>query len=942
MASSMPVSLEDEDKHVEKIPMTEDTFDSGTSPSNGGDLMPHKFAPNMMDILQEFTQRTTFHGVKLIFKERVGIVRRVIWSLLLLVSTVMMGVQVVNRLLYYYSYPVTVNYNVNFDKMMHFPTVTICNQNYFRVTEASARQWYELLGDLNNASVTLSEEKLEQYNATLLTLADLYLGTAHQKEDFIVGCEWQNQVCGPHNFTQVLTDQGVCYSFNDNRTLPLSTSSAGPGTGLQLTLNVEQYEYMPGTSSAAGVKILLHNFEQFPRVGQLGLAIAPGSHAFVGVDLLKVNNLAKPHGRCRSGPSVYYGQYSPDACQLACMTVYLDDLCSCRHIYLPHDQDAPPVCSLNEFMTCLRSYMAAANDHARANCDCPAPCDLLQYQHVVSYASKALFSLDGSLTPATLAPVRKRYLQARETTSRLDRVKWQQLTTTTNEIRSSFRNLQSEMSRGLLSSLLNQKSALNLIHQRMNNAWTKKIYLLQWQKYHLEKNFVKAKDEMEEKSMYNLGLGYEEFAYQIKTRIQQLAHSWWNMTIPEATRTSMYVEVLNMLHGRLLLADKAYESYLQLYDAFSNGEPIFTYQFQNESVDDNDYITPRALLNQSISRHDFSSNDTVTLIEDIQYIKDILQSYLSLANRYFYANTSSPEELETYNSQILEWGPRFLQSKNVFYTDSVDYPVKIMQDKLQKFEQRWRDFEEDLKPMTVKLDMLLVNLSKHQNNMISVLEQNIAKAEMHVSVRNVSKQQMAEVFTNEQFLKGVSELTTFFGELRARGQEVYDGWSALNRSTKAIWAMILDDENMLEYYRYTNETLYLHSLAEVSSEVARNFSRLRDTNNVQHKISQVDGSFVRSFQRMVALMKEFIAGSDIDAEFLKNNFLRLDVYYKRAGYEEITQRADFDVFALLCDIGGTMAFYLGASVLTVCELLDLGLHHFIYKLTHNDKIHGDE
>ena len=63
---------------------------------------------------------------------------------------------------------------------------------------------------------------------------------------------------------------------------------SGIESGLRLTLNIEQYEYMPGPHDAAGVKILLHHPEEIPSVHGLGQAIAPGAHSFVGAKFLKV------------------------------------------------------------------------------------------------------------------------------------------------------------------------------------------------------------------------------------------------------------------------------------------------------------------------------------------------------------------------------------------------------------------------------------------------------------------------------------------------------------------------------------------------------------------------------------------------------------------------------------------------------------------------------
>ena len=54
--------------------------------------------------------------------------------------------------------------------------------------------------------------------------------------------------------TEQVTDYGVCYTFNGGPD-PLPTEKTGSRFGLALTLNIEQYEYMRGPQSDAGVKV---------------------------------------------------------------------------------------------------------------------------------------------------------------------------------------------------------------------------------------------------------------------------------------------------------------------------------------------------------------------------------------------------------------------------------------------------------------------------------------------------------------------------------------------------------------------------------------------------------------------------------------------------------------------------------------------------------------
>jgi len=63
----------------------------------------------------------------------------------------------------------------------------------------------------------------------------------------------------------------------------------GSDHGLKLTLNIEQYEYMPGPFDAAGIKMLIHDQYEYPRVRELGISVPSGTHAFVGLQVVVVS-----------------------------------------------------------------------------------------------------------------------------------------------------------------------------------------------------------------------------------------------------------------------------------------------------------------------------------------------------------------------------------------------------------------------------------------------------------------------------------------------------------------------------------------------------------------------------------------------------------------------------------------------------------------------------
>ncbi|XP_025026713.1 acid-sensing ion channel 4 isoform X3 [Python bivittatus] len=56
--------------------------------------------------------------------------------------------------------------------------------------------------------------------------------------------------------------------------------------------------------------------------------------------------------------------------------------------------------------------------------------------------------------------------------------------------------------------------------------------------------------------------------------------------------------------------------------------------------------------------------------------------------------------------------------------------------------------------------------------------------------------------------------------------------------------------------------------------------------------------------------------------YIRENFLVLDIFFEALNYEAIEQKKAYNLAGLLGDIGGQMGLFIGASVLTVLEILD--------------------
>uniref|UniRef100_A0A8C2AR18 Acid-sensing (proton-gated) ion channel family member 4b n=1 Tax=Cyprinus carpio TaxID=7962 RepID=A0A8C2AR18_CYPCA len=63
-------------------------------------------------------------------------------------------------------------------------------------------------------------------------------------------------------------------------------------------------------------------------------------------------------------------------------------------------------------------------------------------------------------------------------------------------------------------------------------------------------------------------------------------------------------------------------------------------------------------------------------------------------------------------------------------------------------------------------------------------------------------------------------------------------------------------------------------------------------------------------------------------EYIRDNFLILDIFFEALNYETIEQKKAYDIAGLLGDIGGQMGLFIGASILTILEILD-----YIYEVS---------
>ena len=68
--------------------------------------------------------------------------------------------------------------------------------------------------------------------------------------------------------------------------------------------------------------------------------------------------------------------------------------------------------------------------------------------------------------------------------------------------------------------------------------------------------------------------------------------------------------------------------------------------------------------------------------------------------------------------------------------------------------------------------------------------------------------------------------------------------------------------------------------------------------------------------------------------------MQVDIFYQEISYERIEQNIAFEFLSFLSEIGGFLGLLLGASVLTVCELIDYVSLSFLNRVNiHKNNVH---
>ncbi|ELT94811.1 hypothetical protein CAPTEDRAFT_212993 [Capitella teleta] len=895
---------------------------------------------------------------------------KLFWLTLVVVGGGIFTYQLTDSIIYYYDWPVTVNVKINYNDTIRFPAVTVCNQNAFRLSQAYKNNDYRLFKEVfTSSNENISLDGLGDSDRSLL---DLYLLNAHTQHDLIMSCSWNGHGCHDQDLIQTVTDFGICYTFNWNQRNTRNARETGVEGGLTLLLNIEQYEYMPGPNGGAGLKLSLHGQHEQAYVRDHGLAIPPGTHGFVALKTIKIDNLPSPHGKCDDSIRLkYFNTYTVTGCQAECKMAYVKDKCNCIDMYMPGTNDTE-VCSIRQYKECLLPALEKMH-HIRVDniCShCPVPCESILYEPTVSYSALSNYNMMQILESNATQGLSSHLSESLEASQRVNLASVRIDTTIINNLADTVDYLWNFISE--IRSSLDQTSHL------MNFMFSKIIMRTEFHskqgfrqvKYAVDQDFIRGFDIRKERYFNYVANNYFEIGDGLRRMIISL-----NNTLDDSyLKMAAWLPLDNQLAGRSMIIGLANQGVVETDYAYRTATPLLNYKATVDRRYDMSFI-PFELYTKRIHAQtayveklvrDFNGMDNaIKIFRKIGY--DFVKNGTFDEELFIKTEKSYHKHCRSYNFQIFHLEERVIK-----------YPRIVIEERIEKFQAANTTLQDRFRQWRVAVGNINDVLESISGRNWLHLDLVVNRAKIYLKDIHTLKGPLAKAVVSHQTMSSVHQIDALFKDLRSRALDLLDAWTEIEWAYKIIWTNMLTETSTKGFYEkvradfvdyvssrglearyirffasllgtdskeistsYPNEQLVYRLNADFADtnwttkmeDITMEFESISGTADVSSRIGDKDILLYQQFMELHQRMEDFVSESKINSKFVTDNFMRLDVFMRELSYEQITQQPAYDVIKLLGkaiqsrDIGGSLGLFLGASVLTIFELIDAFLHH---------------
>lgn len=457
-------------------------------------------------------------------------------------------------------------------------------------------------------------------------------------------------------------------------------------------------------------------------------------------------------------------------------------------------------------------------------------------------------------------------LYATEVTSRMENVTFER----TKYLASNFGNTLADVERLLLNNLTNILSNLITMadynFKKTQTMYNMKEFLYRYQTYIVTKNFVRARDAMEERTIHIVALAYAEFILTIESRIRMLANE--NFTDTSA-RLMMQETTTLMLENRKEIVERAYANYTTLINAYDTGSPIFNYSFEGLARRFNGPATPVHLIMEARVHNTYARKYGERFGQYLNKTAERLDWLHELSN-IAYLNSSLDEERMFYcREQFRFYMRNWVFARSVFYFDTIEWPIGILKNNLQKLKSIWQEYSTMMENIQQSLQSLVKDVNKMDALFLHPLNEVHRDITQYIQSGNVTKMTIAELLTSQVIQDGITDFKTFFQNVRVREANLIDWINRLEEDVLAMWKIVVEDEDSVSYYQYIHENQYLRNFSEVAVEIRSNFSEIIKLCYMSQVVGNKDSLFLDALEQFITNARSYKESIKIDSEFIK-------------------------------------------------------------------------
>ncbi|XP_065076029.1 pickpocket protein 28 [Ochlerotatus camptorhynchus] len=389
---------------------------------------------------REYCLNTTIHGLKYVGTISLSIMERSFFSISFILVAALSIYFITNVYQKWQSSPIIIGLSptATHIKEISFPAVTICNMNQATRSAAEVIEHNSVEEAVLNSICSLDGEyNLTNYEGKWSTVRTMLFHVTQPCRVMVKACRYAQKVhkC-EHMFRSVLTDEGLCCTFNSvdqafllwnkdiaavqgdmpdnpfqpiewtpeggfvgeqtNVTFPRAIAGTGANMGLTVVLDANVQEYFCSSTSSYGFKLMLHNPMETPKMAEFAHYIQVGTeNRIIVTPILSdasylIRKASQAQRQCvfaNEANLSYFRTYSRNNCEMECEARLIQENCGCVLYYMPKLKEDTKICSKGD-AACYEKIRSsiALTANTTLICSCLPGCSEIAYTMDLSTA----------------------------------------------------------------------------------------------------------------------------------------------------------------------------------------------------------------------------------------------------------------------------------------------------------------------------------------------------------------------------------------------------------------------------------------------------------------------------------------------------------------------------------------------------------------------------